>query len=278
MNISKRANLEDKIKQRVKELWSKVGFYVGNDYNIHFVGPGGREFTDPRTFIHVDTLIAKGFTEKDIDKYFSTIGKKSKLYYDDKVKNLYWPMYNRVISNTLRKRWAKEQSKSKSIKKQEKEQQELANAISRVESPELKNVIMIGQHVHGKPYGWGKQSLEEGFDCSGFIYYVLNKAGIKTPDRTAAGMANSLGKKMVGRGVRLIPGDLLFWKAPTKANPKPTKINHVGLYLGGGKFIHSARKSGVSVSSITNPYYKKHLAQVNRMDEFNVAPQMIAKR
>src|SRR5690606_5919094 len=86
------------------------------------------------------------------------------------------------------------------------------------------------QHL-GKPYIWGANG-PNAFDCSGLVYYVLNQAGIKIGDNTAAGYQMS-GKPISGPPQ---PGDIVFFGQP------PT---HCGIYIGDGKMIHAPHSGAV---------------------------------
>jgi hypothetical protein len=90
------------------------------------------------------------------------------------------------------------------------------------------------EHI-GIPYKAGGTS-PAGFDCSGFAQYIYKKAGISIP-RQADDQYNSLDKIKVPR-----PGDLVFFSVNGK------KIDHVGIYTGNYKFIHSP-STGKTVSS-----------------------------
>lgn len=100
----------------------------------------------------------------------------------------------------------------------------------------------------GVQYSWGGTSPGTGFDCSGLVYWAFGKHGIELP-RTTYNMIN------VGASVqpnKLRPGDLVFFD--TDRNRKGP--DHVGVYIGGGKFIHSARTGQpVKISSLADGYY-----------------------
>ena len=109
-------------------------------------------------------------------------------------------------------------------------------------------VTLIAKSLVGSPYVWGGNTTA-GFDCSGFIYYVYNKAGLSLARYSADGYANR--SYEVGKPV---PGDLVFF-----SNTYTTGISHVGIYLGGDSFVQAAdEKHGVIISSLTNTYYKQH--------------------
>jgi peptidoglycan DL-endopeptidase LytE len=96
----------------------------------------------------------------------------------------------------------------------------------------------------GTPYVWGGSSLG-GFDCSGFIYYVFNKAGKNINRLSSGGYYNRsfyVNKPSVG--------DLVFFENTYKKG-----ISHLGIYVGNGKFIH-AGDNGVEITSLNHSYWK----------------------
>lgn len=91
----------------------------------------------------------------------------------------------------------------------------------------------------GNPYVWGGTSLTKGADCSGFTLAVYKNFGIKLSHSSRAQAGE--GKKISAS--ELQPGDLVFY-----ANSSGT-INHVALYIGGGRVIHaSSPKTGIKIS------------------------------
>lgn len=108
-------------------------------------------------------------------------------------------------------------------------------------------VITIANGVLGTPYVWGG-STQAGFDCSGFIYYAFNKAGMKM------GRYSSEGYYSRAYYVNTpLPGDLVFFENTYKKG-----ISHMGIYLGNNEFIHASSNGGVMISNLDNSYYKKH--------------------
>jgi len=77
----------------------------------------------------------------------------------------------------------------------------------------------------GVRYSMGGKSPRSGFDCSGFVAYVYRHFGVKLPHYTFAQFGR--GRHVPRR--RLRPGDLVFFD----------HLNHVGLYIGHGRFIHA---------------------------------------
>ncbi|MDY0195850.1 MAG: C40 family peptidase [Sulfurovaceae bacterium] len=86
------------------------------------------------------------------------------------------------------------------------------------------------------------------FDCSGFVYYLFTTIGISIP-RTSIGQSQS-GKKLTRE--ELEKGDVLFFDTFQRNH-----INHSGVYLGDGKFIHSTsgKAYGVIISDLDKGFY-----------------------
>ena len=98
-------------------------------------------------------------------------------------------------------------------------------------SPGLR-AVQIANRLTGVPYSWGGSSPRAGFDCSGLVRYVYGKVGIDLPHHAASQYGRG---RRVSRGA-LRAGDLVFFSG----------LGHVGIYAGGGKFIHAPR-SGTTV-------------------------------
>jgi cell wall-associated NlpC family hydrolase len=113
-------------------------------------------------------------------------------------------------------------------------------------------VLTIARDLLGTPYVWAG-STPEGFDCSGFIYYAFNKAGMKMGRYSSEGYYNRAYYVNDPQ-----PGDLVFFENTYKPG-----ISHMGIYLGNNEFIH-ASDSGVTITNLDNPYYKKHFEGFKR--------------
>jgi cell wall-associated NlpC family hydrolase len=94
-------------------------------------------------------------------------------------------------------------------------------------SPGLR-AVQIANHLTGIPYRWGGASPRAGFDCSGLVQYVYGKVGIRLPHYAAAQYGH--GRRISRDSLRA--GDLVFFSG----------LGHVGIYAGGGKFIHAPRR------------------------------------
>ena len=98
-------------------------------------------------------------------------------------------------------------------------------------SPGLR-AVQIANRLTGIPYRWGGASPRAGFDCSGLVQYVYAKVGIRLPHYAAGQYGH--GRRVSRESLR--PGDLVLFSG----------LGHVGIYAGGGKFIHAPR-SGTTV-------------------------------
>ena len=92
------------------------------------------------------------------------------------------------------------------------------------------DLVEYAKQFVGNPYVWGGTSLTKGADCSGFVLSVYKKFRVKLP-HYSGWQANS-GTKISAS--ELQPGDLVFY-----ANSSGT-INHVALYIGGGRVVHAS--------------------------------------
>ncbi|MBA3243684.1 MAG: C40 family peptidase [Actinobacteria bacterium] len=102
-------------------------------------------------------------------------------------------------------------------------------------------VVSIAMGYLGVPYKWGGASPSSGFDCSGLTMYVFAQIGVALPHYAAAqyGLGRAVSKS------ELAPGDLVFFRG----------LGHMGMYIGGGNFIHAPRTGDVvKISSISEPY------------------------
>lgn len=109
------------------------------------------------------------------------------------------------------------------------------------------SIVELAKKYLGLAYVWGG-STPSGFDCSGLVQYVFGKNGIDVP-RVTFDQIN------VGASVqpnKLRPGDLVFFDT----DKKKSGPDHVGIYIGGGKFIHAPKTGDViKISSLSDSYY-----------------------
>ena len=100
------------------------------------------------------------------------------------------------------------------------------------------HVVGIALQYLGIPYVWGGSSPSTGFDCSGFTSYVYAQVGVSLPHHAAS--QYSMGTPVAYE--QLAPGDLVFFSG----------LGHVGLYIGGGQFVHAPHTGDVvRISSLS---------------------------
>jgi cell wall-associated NlpC family hydrolase len=137
------------------------------------------------------------------------------------------------------------------------------DTIVKAKNPEkIDNIINYAKKFMGTPYRYAGMT-PSGFDCSGFINYVMGNFGISL-SRTSYNMAE------YGKTVKLADlkaGDLMFFKG---SNVHSTSIGHVGLVVevnpGEIKFIHSAN-SGVHITTFNkSKYYVPRFIKATRLD------------
>ena len=115
-------------------------------------------------------------------------------------------------------------------------------------------MVSVAKSLIGIPYVWGG-STASGFDCSGFIYYVANKAGKSLPRTSAAGYYDRSYYVNTPKA-----GDLVFFENTYKQG-----ISHVGIYLSDNQFIQADATHGIMISDLNNPYYTSHFAAFKRL-------------
>lgn len=115
---------------------------------------------------------------------------------------------------------------------------------------------LLAQHSHwqGVPYRLGGET-RRGLDCSAFVQLTFRDLfGISLPRQTSS--QREAGKLIALEQVAA--GDLLFFR--TGAADR-----HVGMYIGGGRFLHVSTSSGVMISSMDEGYWRARLSRVVRI-------------
>ncbi|MBW3518998.1 C40 family peptidase [Flavobacterium sp. NKUCC04_CG] len=122
-------------------------------------------------------------------------------------------------------------------------------------------LLNVAEDYKGVRYRFGGTS-RDGMDCSGFVSTAFNVFDITLP-RSSRDMA-SMGQKINSSEAQ--KGDLIFFKTGKKS-----RISHVGIIVEVKgeeiKFIHSSTSKGVIVSSLSEAYYNRTFAQINRVYE-----------
>ena len=112
----------------------------------------------------------------------------------------------------------------------------------------------------GKPYHWGGTSPRTGFDCSGLVYYAYKDLVKFRIPRTANEMYHLRDASPVNRG-ELENGDLVFFRTQGRGT-----ADHVGVYVGNGKFIQSpCSGQDIQITSLSEDYWVRHYVGARRV-------------
>ncbi|WLI77217.1 NlpC/P60 family protein [Kosakonia sp. H02] len=112
----------------------------------------------------------------------------------------------------------------------------------------------------GKPYHWGGTSPKTGFDCSGLVYYAYKDLVKFRIPRTANEMYHLRDASPVNVA-ELESGDLVFFRTQGRGT-----ADHVGVYVGNGKFIQSPRSGqDIQVTSLSEDYWQRHYVGARRV-------------
>jgi peptidoglycan DL-endopeptidase CwlO len=113
-------------------------------------------------------------------------------------------------------------------------------------------VVGLAEHYLGTPYAWGA-SGPSAFDCSGLVSYVYSKEGVSLPHNAASQWNRGT---YVSRD-QLQAGDLVFFDG----------LGHVGIYVGGGQFIHAPHTGDVvKISNLNDGWYSSSYVGAKRVN------------
>lgn len=119
------------------------------------------------------------------------------------------------------------------------------------------SIVDYAKTFIGTPYAYGGNT-PKGFDCSGYVQYVMANFGVIMP-RTSTEQY-SIGARVAKS--ELLPGDLVFFKYSKSSY----RLNHVGIYVGDGNFIHSpVPGQSVKISSLTSGYFSYYYYGATRV-------------
>ncbi|HEX7325818.1 MAG TPA: C40 family peptidase [Rhodanobacteraceae bacterium] len=119
------------------------------------------------------------------------------------------------------------------------------------------NVLIRAIGLVGTPYRWGGNTPTTGFDCSGLVDYVFRtQAGLDLP-RTSSEMAALKAPRVARRNLR--SGDLVFFG-------HHHHVNHVGIYVGNGRFVDAPDTGGkVRLDKLDGYYWRSHYLFAKRV-------------
>jgi murein DD-endopeptidase len=119
------------------------------------------------------------------------------------------------------------------------------------------NATLVAKKQINKKYKWGGTNPYTGFDCSGLMQYAYKASRVHLP-RTAAAQYKHT-KRVSMKNLKV--GDLIFFHTRrTRA-----RVNHVGIYLGGGKFIHAPRRGKLVSITDLNSYWRRKAVGAGRV-------------
>jgi cell wall-associated NlpC family hydrolase len=135
------------------------------------------------------------------------------------------------------------------------------------------DLVIAAMNFLDRPYQRGGHSVETGFDCSGFTRHLFGQTlGVELP-RRVDDQAHARALRQVPRKA-LRAGDLVFF------NTLRRTFSHVGLYIGGGRFIHAPRSGAqVRVESLSTAYWNRRFTGARRAKALETpGPQAAAPR
>ena len=158
---------------------------------------------------------------------------------------------DKKVEKTENKTTSRSATTTRKANKEENNQETTTTAVSGKGA----TVVETAKKYIGCKYVYGA-SGPNSFDCSGFTSYIFRLHGVNL-NRTAKGQYSN-GTAVVRNSLQ--PGDLVMF------GPSVSGINHVGIYIGGGKIVHAANPSrGVTIDSITSGYYNKNYVGARRV-------------
>lgn len=126
-------------------------------------------------------------------------------------------------------------------------------AYYKIPQQRLKTIV---QKYIGTRYRYGG-STRKGMDCSGFVKAVFTELNHARMPRSSKAMSR------LGRPVEVDDakgGDLVFFRGGAL-----NKIDHVGIWMGDGTFVHASKAKGVTYDSLGQEYYRDHFAYMRRL-------------
>ena len=144
-----------------------------------------------------------------------------------------------------------------------------SQAFQYYKDPQAQKIVSLALELFGHPYKYGGTCVGKGIDCSYFCQLIFKELGISLP-RTSGEQFK------VGAGIderQLKVGDLVFFQKTYYSKRKSgsrkkgvTRINHVGIYIGNGEFIHATTNvKRVTISRLDEAYFTKRFAGAKRV-------------
>ncbi|MBI4348814.1 MAG: C40 family peptidase [Elusimicrobia bacterium] len=138
----------------------------------------------------------------------------------------------------------------------------LASSAGAVSIQQARDRIVAGTMKYlNVPYLWGSEHPKTGLDCSAFVRRVYADAGFPLPRVSRDQFKTAVPVKP--RDV--MPGDLVFF---SMKHPGTADVDHVGIYVGKGWFVHAGVSNGVRVEPISKAYWGDRLIRVLKYPGF----------
>jgi len=143
------------------------------------------------------------------------------------------------------------------------------NAPGSYSDPKARKIVSLGLALFGRPYKYGGTSKTNGIDCSYFVQYIFKELGESLP-RTAREQIK-VGHEVDIPDLRV--GDLVFFKKTYYLKKKDgkkagsyTRVNHVGIFIGNGEFMHATTNvKHVTISRLNEKYFRERFAGARRV-------------
>ncbi|MFN0204161.1 MAG: C40 family peptidase [Bacteroidia bacterium] len=134
--------------------------------------------------------------------------------------------------------------------------------VIKIDFQHFEHITLYAQVFQGIPYRWGGASEEGGFDCSGFICYLLDVFGYQVPHSAAA--ISNLGTSVTFDNLQ--KGDMVFFQTN-----KRKRISHMGMVIdtdgGKTKVIHASSSRGIVIEDLkTSTYLRTRYVKATRLD------------
>ena len=130
-------------------------------------------------------------------------------------------------------------------------------------SAKIEKLISVAQSKIGCKYSGGAKGPDR-FDCSGFVYYCLNHAGVKQSYMTSIGWRKTSRYKRITEWGAFKRGDIMVFRGESSST------GHVGIYLGGGKMIDASSGAGqvrITSTILSGSYWRAHFLMAYRIWE-----------
>ena len=127
--------------------------------------------------------------------------------------------------------------------------------VARLNAEQARDATVYALGLVGTPYRYGGNTPESGFDCSGLIAHVYQRAAGLASPRSTAGLQD-WGQQVATEHLR--SGDLVLFGASSR-------VTHAGIFVGDDRFVHAPSTGGqVRLERMSAPYWAKRLLAVRR--------------